>query len=276
VNQLKKLKQTEILPSLKSDESTLKSAHGATMPKVQVQATSDKCRVNTTAPSLKKPFAGAFVGYAMLMEFEKDHQTLRKHWFEIKDKRNVRFPEPNDNVIATPTDNVSSCLRDGPFHSGDADSSQPVALIQSGQIAKIGGDVLISTDSNGLQYAVAPISEIVGENLPKIYRLFKPKIIVGEESGYVRVGVIDKEIKGFVRYKDSNFDNKTKTSAIFPAPKDRLVATQEVQLRDGYRLDAKIKGTIKKGQKVEVVGDTILTDGIFVWTPISTIYSTTP
>jgi len=88
--------------------------------------------------------------------------------------------------------------------------------------------------------------------------------------------VIDKEIKGFVRYKDRNFHNKTKTSAIFSAPKDRLVATQEVQLRDGYRLDAKIKGTIKKGQKVEVVGDTILTDGIFVWTPISTIYSTTP
>ncbi len=221
------------------------------------------------------------VGYAIFAIIDKKNNMRRKH-FEIDGKPNARFPGPNDIVTVSREQGVP--LRAIPFHwdidAGEAVIGRDVVVEMAlGQKAKVVGDLFISTDpNNGDQYAIAPISEVIGVDEQYSASAFTPQIAPGKVLGYAYIGYINDMTS---EYEDRTFINQTRPSAIYPAPNDILVATKDVSLRSGPRrwdsakqdyVDSKVVQKIKQGQSVSVAGDAILAKGgLSIWSPISAI-----
>jgi hypothetical protein len=232
-------------------------------------------------PGPTKASASRPVGYAIFAIIDKKNNLRRKH-FDIDGKPTARFPGPNDIVTVSREQGVP--LRAIPFHwdidTGEAVLGRDVVLeMPLGQKARVVGDLFISTDpNNGDQYGIAAISEVIGADEQYIASSFTPQSAPGKVLGYAYIGYINEFSN---EYEDRTFINKTRPSAIYPAPNDILVATKDVSLRSGPRrwdsakqdyVDSKVVQKIKQGQSVRVAGDAILAKGgLSIWSPISAI-----
>lgn len=223
----------------------------------------------------------AAIGYAIFSVIDTNNRQ-RKAYFLIDGRPDARFPVVDDVAqIAPGRDKVA--IRARPFHwdatRGDAVKGEPSAYLMPGQKVRVGRDIYVATDpANHEQYVLFSIAESIGFDLlaepVETSPLASARAIA---DGFVYVGKLDGDAD---RFLEKNFDNRTRPTALFPAPQDRLRALTGVNLRKVGPATAKFSEAEKireliAGQEVEVVGDVALTrsaeGGVSLWAPVQLV-----
>ncbi|CAN7676724.1 hypothetical protein LJR090_001775 [Bosea sp. LjRoot90] len=207
------------------------------------------------------------------------NNNIRKTYFDISDRIGATFPKRGDFLTVN---KEKVALRSRPFHWNIESNSifmgtTATRYVEHGQKIKVAGDIFITTDpTNKEQYAIAPVSEIVGVNFFPPGDVYSPVAKLPKVAGYTYFGRIDEQSGKLV---DRTFRNETRADALYPAANDKLSAVRDVWLRAGPRawneaensyVNAEQLVVIKSNQRVLIAGDAILArDGLSVWVPIA-------